>query len=305
MTLREISYVITVVEKQSITGAAAGLFISQPALSQAIARVERELGCRLFVRRGNATVPTEAGLLVAKRGRMLLLAHDRLVTEVRSLGGEQRHMLRFGISPFYSKYYLPRVYQHYVANNPAVHLEVVEKTSFELERMVASGDLPFCFVPEAPGIPELHYEALGEEELLLAVPPSHPVNALAERVEGVPSIRLDYVQGEPFILLPKTQKVASLQDRIIASAHLTPRTVYQTANWDTAYALTSCGMGMSILPSVLRHERGGEHGAVFYRMQGVEAFRTYAAAYLTGEALTPEALQLIDVMRTVVQGKNR
>ena len=83
MDIREISYIIAIADKQSITAAAASLFISQPALSQALRRMEAEAGCKLFVRSGNMTVPTEAGRLLVERGRLILNARDKMLSDVR------------------------------------------------------------------------------------------------------------------------------------------------------------------------------------------------------------------------------
>ena len=85
MDIREISYIIAIADKQSITAAAASLFISQPALSQALRRMEAEAGCKLFVRSGNMTVPTEAGRLLVERGRLILNARDKMLSDVRGV----------------------------------------------------------------------------------------------------------------------------------------------------------------------------------------------------------------------------
>ena len=90
MDIREISYIIAIADKQSITAAAASLFISQPALSQALRRMEAEAGCKLFVRSGNMTVPTEAGRLLVERGRLILNARDKMLSDVRGVAATKR-----------------------------------------------------------------------------------------------------------------------------------------------------------------------------------------------------------------------
>ena len=97
MDIREISYIIAIADKQSITAAAASLFISQPALSQALRRMEAEAGCKLFVRSGNMTVPTEAGRLLVERGRLILNARDKMLSDVRGVADGRHKTLRFGI----------------------------------------------------------------------------------------------------------------------------------------------------------------------------------------------------------------
>ncbi len=304
MDIREISYIIAIADKQSITAAAASLFISQPALSQALRRMEAEAGCKLFVRSGNMTVPTEAGRLLVERGRLILNARDKMLSDVRGVADGRHKTLRFGISPFYSKYYLPDVFRYYVQNLPGVKLEVVEKSSLDLKRMVIEDELPFCFVPALPANPELHYRVIGSEEIMLAVPQTHPANALAD--ESKDGLRMDllYVRDEPFILLPPKQKVSELQTRIFHYAGFTPRVSYATSNWDTAMILTACGVGLSFLPGLLRYSPLYDVRPSFYHIMGFDASRQYAVAYRSEESLGYSAEQLITLMGDIVRQKN-
>lgn len=304
MDIREISYMIAIADKQSITAAAASLFISQPALSQALRRMEAETGCKLFVRSGNVMVPTEAGRLLVERGRVILSARDKMLTDMRGVVDGSRKTLRFGISPFYSKYYLPDVFRYYIQHLPGVKLEVTEKSSLELERMVLEDALPFCFVPALPANPELHYRVIGSEEIMLAVPQTHPANALADEGKNGRQMDLPYVRDEPFILLPPKQKISELQTRIFHYAGFKPRVSYETANWDTAMILTACGVGLSFLPGLLRYSPLYDVRPSFYHIMGFDASRQYAVAYRSEESLGYSAEQLITLMGDIVRQKN-
>lgn len=305
MDIREISYIIAIADKQSITAAAASLFISQPALSQALRRMEAEAGCKLFVRSGNMTVPTEAGRLLVERGRLILNARDKMLSDVRGVADGRHKTLRFGISPFYSKYYLPDVFRYYVQNLPGVKLEVVEKSSLDLERMVIEDELPFCFVPALPANPELHYHVIGSEEIMLAVPQTHPANALAD--ESKDGLRMDllYVRDEPFILLPPKQKVSELQTRIFHYAGFTPRVSYATSNWDTAMILTGLRRGAELsAPAYCAIRRCMMCGPAFITSWALTLPASMRWPHRSEESLGYSAEQLITLMGDIVRQKN-
>jgi len=94
--LRHLRYVITVAETGQLTRAAARLHVAQPALSQSIARVERELGATLFVRHPNGVTPTPAGEAFVEHARAAVNAADTAVTAARQHARSSAGQLLFG-----------------------------------------------------------------------------------------------------------------------------------------------------------------------------------------------------------------
>ena len=147
MTFKTIEYVLAVYETGSFSRAAQQLFISQPALSQAIRKTEEELGAAIFVRDTHSVRLTAAGELLVREGRELLAKRNELKTRISGLSAARNDIIRLGISPFYSKYYLPAVLPYFSRYFPSVRLEITEEISVVLEQQVVDGMLDFCFVP--------------------------------------------------------------------------------------------------------------------------------------------------------------
>ena len=284
MDLKLLSYIVAVAEEKTISQAARSLFISQPALSQSIKKAEDELGVKLFTRMGNTLALTSSGEVVVQEGRKLLQGREYLLARLAHLSEKHREVLRFGVSPFYSKYYLPGVYTYYARHLPDIKLEIIEKISVELEEDVVRGELDFCFVPAYPARPELTYRTVSIEEVLLGVPAGHPANAYA-----VPSSSL------PIILQPPEQKIAKMLSRIFHHVGFSPNVVYETINWDTVHSLICCGLGLGFLPEILLETPMLCIHPNVYRLTGIDATRPYAVAYLHGKVLSHTAEQLIDV----------
>ena len=100
MDFKGIEYVCAIYEAKTISQAAKSLFISQPALSQYLAKLEQELGTTLFERAGSAMIPTTAAEILVRDGRALLNARQEMLGQVNSLTQTHTETLRFGISPF-------------------------------------------------------------------------------------------------------------------------------------------------------------------------------------------------------------
>lgn len=305
MTFKTIEFVIAVSEEGSFSRAAQRLFISQPALSQAISKAERALGAELFVRDTHTVRLTAAGELLVREGRELLRQRDDLALRVAGLSAARHDYIRLGISPFYSKYYLPAVLPYFSRHFPSVRLEITEAISVELEQQVIDGKLDFCFVPLVPENPRLSYEVIHMEEILLAVPRESPVNAHATPSPGIPYIDLRHLANEPFIALKSIQKFNDMSARLCQEAGFRPRVVYETLNWDTVNMLAGSGIGVGFVPDLLVSRTPAENGPIYYHLVGQDALRPYAVACKKGSTLTPLARQLVEIFtRNIRAGDN-
>ncbi|MGW1678201.1 LysR family transcriptional regulator [Saccharopolyspora sp. NPDC002376] len=81
---------VAVVEEGSLSAAARKLHISQPALSQTVTALERQLGIQLLVRRSTGVQPTEAGMTLLAEARAVLARHDQAVAALTKHVGEVR-----------------------------------------------------------------------------------------------------------------------------------------------------------------------------------------------------------------------
>lgn len=301
MTFRTIEYVIAVHESGSFSRAAQRLFISQPALSQAIAKAEKELGVEFFSRDTHSLRLTAAGELLVREGRELLSKRNELKTRISGLSAARNETIRLGISPFYSKYYLPAVLPYFRRHFPSVHLEITEEISVVLEQQVIDGALDFCFVPLHPQNPRLSYEVVHVEEILLAVPKDNPACAHAMPSPGLPYIDLKFFENDPFIGLKSIQKFNDMSAQLCAKAGFSPRVVYETLNWDMVNLLVASGMGVGFVPDVLLNHLTGERSPQYFHLLGLEALRPYAVACKRGSELSPLAKQLVEIFRNNIQ----
>ena len=106
MDQRYLEYILVLAETGNMTRAAQKLYISQPALSQGIRRIEAELGVTLFVRDRTKVVPTAAALQVAKEGMPLVLKVEALTQSIINQGTDVAYHVRIGLSQFYGHHML-------------------------------------------------------------------------------------------------------------------------------------------------------------------------------------------------------
>ncbi len=138
-----------VAKHQSFSRAAKALYMTQPAVSQAIMNLERDLNIRLFTRTSKGVTLTTDGELLfeyVNSAINLIEVGEKKISESRDLiFGE----LKIGVGDTISRYYLLPFLEKFNSNSPNIKLKIINRTTLELVRMVKSGeiDIALCNLP--------------------------------------------------------------------------------------------------------------------------------------------------------------
>jgi len=174
-TLRQFEVFLAVAKAGSFRGAAEAMHLSQPALSQHVAEMERELGTRLFDRLGRKVALTEAGRVLEEHAHRLFASLASAREAVADLSGLKRGSLVLGASTTPGIYVLPGMIAAFQGKYPGVALSLRIGNSALIEEQIRGNELDL-------GVVGGHPLRLGEEcvaaglldELVLIVPPDHP-----------------------------------------------------------------------------------------------------------------------------------
>lgn len=173
MELRHLRYFVAVARSLHFSRAAAGLNMTQPALSRQIRDLEEELGVRLLHRHGRETSLTPAGRRFFERAQEILALADRSVLEARAAGAE----LRFGhYGTLWVDRYGPAL-RAFSKQHPRVRLRAVEKTPVELVQALRDGEVDIALVGPASAALKKEFEVRRLEVLpaLVAMGAGHPL----------------------------------------------------------------------------------------------------------------------------------
>lgn len=252
MTSKELLYVKTIAEEKSISQAAKLLFIAQPSLSQALARIEENLGTPLFTRTTNGLCLTYAGERYYQAACRILKIYENLEGEISDINGLRTGRIRMGITNHLGTVILPRVLPIFRRQCPFIELDILEETTDKLENHLLSGQMDFALMhaPKENSHPLLNYEFLANDPFVIAMSPDHPLSAQAEELDGYAHPVLDprLLKNEPFIMLHTGQRIRHITDAILKKARIEPKIALTLRNYETAQALVSHGMGVTLLP---------------------------------------------------------
>ena len=295
MQLKDIQYVVTVARESSFSRAAQILFVSQPALSQSIKRLENKLGVPLFIREGKTVKLTSAGEIFVADGIEILRMSSALKKKMSDIINLKDCHLKIGISTFYSNCYLPRIIPSFQRQYPSVHLEIIEESSNVLEELAHNGEVDFCMIPGPLDNKQLDSQILCQEQILMALPPNHHLNKQLTPAlsSGLPFIDLALLKDEPFIFLKKHQKFTKIGLQLCQNAGFAPNIVFETGNWNTIHSLVSTGLGLGFIPEILTEVPIAGQRPVYYRIMADNTARPYLIAYKKEKPLSTTALDFI------------
>ena len=175
MQLQDLAAFLAVARERSFSAAARRLHRTQPAISQAVRRIEDELGERLFDRSSRDGTLTEAGRLLEDYARRLLGLAEEAEAAVRELQQVRRGRVIVGANEAAVHSLLPHV-ARFTGEHPGVAIEVRRMPSRQVPQAVLERTLDFGVLTFQPSDQGLQNVPLGTDEIVLLTAPEHPLS---------------------------------------------------------------------------------------------------------------------------------
>ncbi|MDH3719019.1 MAG: selenium metabolism-associated LysR family transcriptional regulator [Planctomycetota bacterium] len=175
MELRHLKTFAAAAERGSFTRAAEALELTQAAVSQQVAALEKGLSAQLFQRQGRGVQLTEPGRKLYAYARQILDLVDEASRQVGETEEELCGVLRIATSTVPSEWLLPELLAEFRNRWPQVRESLVVSDSRLATAAVEAGEADVGFVGELPRSSTLHAQAVAEDELVLVVGAEHPL----------------------------------------------------------------------------------------------------------------------------------
>lgn len=245
-------YVLAVAETANFTRAAEQCHIVQSALSHQVARLEKELGARLFERTSRRVRLTAAGEAFLPAARQALEAAERARAEVAAATGEIRGRLAVGAIPTLAAVDLPAVLQDYRRRYPQVRIGLRTVSSERMVEQVRDGGLDAGFLGVPPGFrPQgVHDRELAHGRHVAVVGPGHP---LAQERE----VALHRIADEVFVDFADGSAARAQSDEAFAAAGLRREVAFEVSGVELMARMVRHGLGIALLPAAFAAELHG------------------------------------------------
>lgn len=261
---QELEYVYEVYRERNFTHAADKLFITQPALSMAIQKVEDNLGMPIFDRGTRPLALTEAGKVYIEHIESVIHLEKELEQHIQDIRELETGKITIGGSHYINAYILPPILSGFSARYPKIDINLVEDSSAELSIKLKKQEIDMTFHCSPAFIQDFERYPAFLDRILLAVP-KHPDfiaenpktagvalsadNILAGRhlEEDCPTVSLESFRNAAFILLSEGNNLYERSVRMFDEAGFAPVTKMKLSQLVTAYHLANAGLGATFV----------------------------------------------------------
>jgi DNA-binding transcriptional LysR family regulator len=230
----------------SLAAAAQALHLTPSAVSQQMAKLEREAGCTLAERQGRRLRLTDEGRVLAAHADRILAAVAEASADLDERRGRVLGTVTVGAFPTAARGLLPTVLRLCGAEYPDLRIHLREAEPYQSMGQVAAGDLDLAVVQDWANLPvavpdRLACADIGFDQADIALPPGH-------RLAGSPRLALDDLADEPWIASTKGTICYDWLTTTFRRAGHEPVIVHQAAEFPTQLALVGAGLGVAVVP---------------------------------------------------------
>ena len=247
MNFQSIQYFLQTAKRKSFSLAAQDLYITQQTLSASVASLEKELGCRLFVRH----VPLEltyAGEVFLRHAMALQENYERMERDFKALRSGERSRLRVGVTANRGWMIMPPLIQAFRREHPLAEIEVFEKHNDDLLESLYEGRIDLVIASFFGMTRGIVTEDFFEDEIVLAVPKS--------LLKDIPEADRQEKEDEGFFLLKKLPLLMSssrsasgqIARDLIRQSGIVPEINVRSGNMNTIIELCARGEGICFCP---------------------------------------------------------
>lgn len=243
MNIRDLQYLVALADHQHFGKAAAACFVSQPALSMQIKKLEMDLGVPLLERHLKSVALTTAGRAISDKARHILTQVGELRQMAQLAQDPFSGECHLGLFPTLAPYLLPHIIPAFKRAYPKLSLYLVEEKTATLLEQLQRGHLHAVLAAlpiQAAGLCSL---PLFDEAFLLATPHAHP---LAQQ----PHIDMVQMQQQELLLLEEGHCLREQALSFCQTARATDNKRFQATSLETLRHMVISGIGITLMPKL-------------------------------------------------------
>lgn len=307
MNYSKFYYVETVAELQSFTRAAEKLYISQPALTKSISKLEDELGVKLFDRSVHPLQLTYAGERYLIGMRNVVAMHNQLKRELEDIANMRKGRLIVGIPNLRGPRWLPYILPKFLQDCPDIDIRIVEGTTASLEQDLLRERINIAVITSLPQMTvNLENEEICQEQLMLLANSRHPMfqginlTQAHKNRHALHYLAPERLEGQPYISYDESLGLYRSTVQLFEHFSIHPQKVVTLSNSSSARDLAASGLGFVLLPSSSAHSsKLAKQDVMFCSITDPPTCRTLIISHKQGVELSPAARRFVDITKSI------
>lgn len=247
MNTRDIEYYVQIVKQKNFTKVAKYFQVSQPTITYALKRLEKEFDAVLITRDRS-----HHELVITLAGKQLFIHAQSILQEIKMAKAEitqlQKKKLRFGMPPIIGNEYFPKLSSYFIKYQLMNQIEITDGGSRDLYGMIHQGRIDLAILGSTQPIidQKLEIELLLDKRFMIVVAPTHP---FADRQ----TISFSDLTAEQFVLLNEHYVHPAAFKKLAKQAHIEPKVVYQSNDLAILKSMIRENIGIGFLTEIAIH----------------------------------------------------
>ncbi len=285
-TIHALEIFISVYQNRNISETARQFYCSQPSISRIIHDLESEFNTVLFERYHRQLIPSP-------QADQLYRYAERIITDYQEMEQamhQKRETLRIGSTVTISNILLPSLIHSYQQLFPEIRLEVIVNNGGYLQQALTDGRLDIALIEDSIHLQDLQAEEFASDQLVLLVPPSHPLAAKHTAC-------IKDLQGLPFLNRDSGSAVREYTDHILKDNDVQVDMIWQSTSTRAIVNAVKEGLGITILPYRMCTQDIEQGHVIPVTLKDVSLVRHYYAVTHRQKIMTGALLQWIRLLR--------
>jgi len=303
-------YVYAVYLNKSFSKAAEELYISQPALSAAIKKVEKSVGLPLFDRSSNPVKLTAAGEYYIESIEKIMEIEEDMRGYFNRFLNNNNKTINVGGSSFFCAYTLPTIVQEFNREFPDFTVNLMEANADDLVKGLRAGIFDIIVDVEKRDPKMFGSVVWAEEQIVLAVPKDYEINNKLEKFrltfeevergkflgESYPKVNLSEFENEHFLLLKKGNDMYQRGLKMCRKAGFTPKVSMYLDQLLTSFYLSCNGKGISFVRAGITRYSDETNKLFFYKINDENSIRNVMLYSKKSQPLTKVGIDFIEFL---------
>ena len=243
MNLRDLKYIVEVARERNFARASAKVFVSQPALSMQIKKLEETLGVEIFERDKQNFLITPVGAEIIKKAEIILQESEEIKMIAKNSKDPQKGEIRIGAFPTVASYFLPNFVKNIHKKFPHLKIFLIEAKSAELITKLKSGEIDFCLLAMPIKDDNLIGEKIFSEKFLLATPKGHPLSKKSK-------IQIKELKKQELMLLEDGHCLRDQALEICSMVKAFENQDFKATSLETLRQMVANGTGITLIPEI-------------------------------------------------------
>lgn len=304
-------YILTICEEGSFSKAAEHLFVSQPALSLVVKKIEAQLGLNLFNRSTKPVTLTPAGQCYLEYIQKIKAADDTLLSQLNILRENASGHLAIGGATFFCSYVLPHIVKNFKKQFSGYTVSLTEGNPLYLSQLLQTSELNITVDVEVLDPRIFNCLSWRKEHILLAVPSSFSINKQlakyrlslndikSQKYAEPDTLAVDLHQfaSEPFLFLKKGNDIYSRGMAMCKNAGFTPNILLYLDQMNTAYNIAKHGDGCTFVRADIATYSEPTKKVFFYKINDDLSIRNIFIYYKKSAPMTEATRNFIQFLQ--------